>query len=99
MPADLIFIGIGPVVVGIVDNIGRKPQNTLLDRFQHDHRVVRQPPHRQRQPTQREGVQGVAARVQDDERDRERQRDGDRHDQRAAQALKKKQDDEKKESS
>ena len=64
-----------------------------VDRLEHDHRVVDQAPHRQRQAPQGERVQRLARRVEDDQRDREGERNRDRDDERAAHALEKEQDD------
>jgi hypothetical protein len=64
-----------------------------VDRFQHHHGVVDQAAHGQGQAAEREGVERVSARVQDDERDRERKRNGHRDDDGPAHALKEEQDD------
>ncbi len=66
-----------------------------VNRFQHDDRVVDEPPHRERQSAEREGVQGLPGRVERDERDREREGDRDGHDESAAHALEEQEDDER----
>ena len=66
-----------------------------MDRLEHDHGVVDEAPHGQREAAERERVERLARRVEDDERDRERERDGDRDDERPADALEKEEDDQR----
>ena len=65
-----------------------------VDGLQDDDRVVDEPAHRERETAEGERVQRLAAGIQDDQRDGERQGNGDRNDNRAAQALEKDEDDE-----
>ena len=59
----------------------------VMDRLEHHDRVVDEAPHREGETAEGERVERLPRRVEDDERDGERERNGHRDDQRAAEAL------------
>src|SRR5215212_9044380 len=42
MSTDLALVGVGPDIVGMVDDLGRKPEQASLDRFQGRQRLRRE---------------------------------------------------------
>src|SRR5215213_2653982 len=42
MSTDLAFVGVGPDIVGVVDDLGREPEQASLDRFQDCQRLRRE---------------------------------------------------------
>ena len=63
------------------------------DRFQFDNRVVDQPPHRQRQSSECHDVQRRPAEAEPDERDEDRQGDGNKNDEGPAHVSEEQHDD------
>ena len=63
-----------------------------VNRLEHDDRVVDETPHRECEAAQCEGVERLSRAVEHDQRDGERQRDGDGHDDRTPDALQKEED-------
>ena len=70
--------------------IGAVPQALMtMNGLEHDDGIVDEPPHREREPAQRKGVQRLTRRVENDECNRKRERNGDGDDHRPAEALQK----------